>query len=150
MVGGGAMHNDKLTGWSMFGSPEAAMRAGAFALSQDFELMRKMIPVWISQYLELVDKGEIMPDEIDHVVSHYSSQGLRDETIALLKTTGAMIPEEKWFSNLTSKGNTGTASIFILLEELFYSGKLQKGQKLLCQVPESGRALNGFMLLEVV
>jgi N utilization substance protein B len=55
MVGGGVVKEGELTGWSMFASPEEAMRAGAFTLSQDFELMRKMIPVWISQYLELID-----------------------------------------------------------------------------------------------
>jgi 3-oxoacyl-[acyl-carrier-protein] synthase III len=41
-------------------------------------------------------------------------------------------------------------SIFILLEELYHSGRLQAGEKILCHVPESGRALNGFMLLEVM
>ena len=38
---------------------------------------------------------------------------------------GAAISEEKWFSNLTSKGNTGAASIYIMLEELMYSGNLK-------------------------
>ncbi|HEY8190698.1 MAG TPA: 3-oxoacyl-[acyl-carrier-protein] synthase III C-terminal domain-containing protein, partial [Micavibrio sp.] len=71
-------------------------------------------------------------------------------TIALLKKAGAMIDEEKWFTNLYSKGNTGTASIFIMLDELFHSGKLKSGEKILCHVPESGRGLNCLMVLEVV
>ena len=62
-------------------------------------------------------------------MSHYSSHSLREEVIALLKSAGAMIDEEKWFSNLSTKGNTGTASIFILLEELYYSGRVRQGEK---------------------
>ena len=62
---------------------------------------------------------------------------------------GGEIADEKWFSNLTSKGNTGTASIFIMLDELMYSGKLKVGDKILCMVPESGRFITSFMQLTV-
>ena len=61
-----------------------------------------------------------------------------------------MIPDERWFTNLYTKGNTGAASVFIMLEELFNSGKLQTGQKILCMVPESGRFVVSFMWLTVV
>jgi 3-oxoacyl-[acyl-carrier-protein] synthase-3 len=60
------------------------------------------------------------------------------------------IPYEKWFTNLTTKGNTGSASIYIIMEELFHSGKLKKGQKLLCFIPESGRFSHCYMMLTVV
>jgi 3-oxoacyl-[acyl-carrier-protein] synthase III len=36
-----------------------------------------------------------------------------------------MIPEEKWLTNLYSRGNTGGASISLMLKELFNSDKLQ-------------------------
>jgi 3-oxoacyl-[acyl-carrier-protein] synthase-3 len=36
------------------------------------------------------------------------------------------------------------------LEEIFNSGKLKKGDKILCFIPESGRFSTGFMLLEAV
>ncbi|MEZ0223722.1 MAG: beta-ketoacyl-ACP synthase III [Alphaproteobacteria bacterium] len=151
MVAGGATQDGgTLKFWGDYGSPSAAMESGALMLFQDFDLMRQMLPVWVSHYLDLIDEGNIDIKAIDHVVSHYSAHALREEVIALLKSAGAMIDEEKWFSNLYTKGNTGTASIFILLEELFYSGKLKKGEKILCHVPESGRAMNGFMMLEVV
>ena len=74
-------------------------------------------------------KRKIVIDEIDHVCSHYSSHSLREETIRLLKRAGAMIDEKKWFTNLYSKGNTGAASIFIMLEELYRTKNLQKGEK---------------------
>ena len=60
------------------------------------------------------------------------------------------IPQERWFTNLTSKGNTGAASIFIILEELFNGGRLRRGERLLCYVPESGRFSSAFMHLTVV
>ena len=62
--------------------------------------MRKMIPVWVSHYLGLIDDGLIRIPEIDHVVSHYSSHSLREEVVKLLTAAGAMIDERKWFSNL--------------------------------------------------
>ena len=67
-----------------------------------------------------------------------------------MENIGFIIPYEKWFTNLASKGNTGSASIYVMLEELFHSGKLKEGQKLLCFIPESGRFSMAYMLLTVV
>ena len=136
--------------WSEFESPQLAAAQGGLMLVQDFDLLKKMIPVWISHYLDLIDLEKIDPDDITWLCSHYSSHSLREEAIALLEKTGAMIDEERWFSNLPQKGNTGTASIFVILEELWREKNLKPGQKVLCHVPESGRCLNGFMMLEVV
>jgi 3-oxoacyl-[acyl-carrier-protein] synthase-3 len=63
---------------------------------------------------------------------------------------GLPIPRERWFSNLTSKGNTGSASPFIMLDELFRSGRIKPGHKLLMFVPESGRFSSGFVYMEAV
>ena len=49
------------------------------------------------------------------------------------------IPKEKWFTNLATKGNVGSASIYLMVDELFKSGKLKKGERLLLVVPESSR-----------
>ena len=54
---------------------------------------------------------------------------------------------DRWFSNLHEKGNTGSASIFIILDELFRSGRLRKGDRLLLFVPESGRFSMCYALL---
>ena len=150
MVGGAAKHDLDWRYWSSFGDPVAAAHAGALHLFQDFELMKRMLPVWVSHFLDLIDQGRIAIDRVDHVCSHYSSHGLRAEIIVLLENAGAMIDEKKWFTNLYTKGNTGAASIFIMLEELYREGNLKKGETILCHVPESGRCMNGFMMLEVV
>jgi 3-oxoacyl-[acyl-carrier-protein] synthase-3 len=150
MYAGGVANQNDMTFWSSYAAPAVAAGRGALALTQDFDLLKRMIPVWVSHYLDMIDKGRIDIARVDHVCSHYSSHALREDVMALLRKAGAMIPEEKWFTNLYSKGNTGTASILIMLEELFYGGCLKPGETVLCHVPESGRGLNGFMLLEVV
>lgn len=149
MLAGGTRGKEGLSAWGDYGDPLAATDAGALMLTQDFNMLQEMIPVWVSHYLDLIQKGRIVIDEIDHLCSHYSSHSLRESAVAALKAAGALIPEEKWFTNLYSRGNTGTASIFIMLEELYRTKELKKGQKILCHVPESGRCLNGLMMLEV-
>ena len=150
MIAGGTRSNGTTRYWGDFESPAAAAQAGALMLTQDFDLMKAMLPVWNSHFVDLVGSGKIVVDEIDHLCSHYSSHSLRVEAMRLMKASGCEIEEEKWFSNLYTKGNTGAASIFIMLEEFARSRSLHPGEKVLCHVPESGRSMNGFMLLEVV
>src|SRR5262249_11719699 len=103
-----------------------------------------------NRYFELIEDEKFTPSEIDWFVCHYSSHIFRSKIIELLEKGSAMIPEDRWFTNLYTKGNTGAASILIMLEELFNSGKLRAGQKILCMVPESGRFVVSFMWLTVV
>ena len=56
----------------------------------------------------------------------------------------------RYETNLPEKGNTGSASIYIMLDEFIRSGRAQKGEKILCYIPESGRFSSCFMLLEAV
>ncbi len=90
------------------------------------------------------------PEEIDWFLPHYSSDYFRDEVYKKMLQAGCNIPQDKWFTNLSYKGNTGSASIYIILEELFNSNRIKKGDKLLCYIPESGRFSTAFMLLEAV
>jgi 3-oxoacyl-[acyl-carrier-protein] synthase-3 len=55
-----------------------------------------------------------------------------------MKETGVEGLYDKWFTNLPYTGNVGSASIYIIMEELF------------CFIPESGRFSHCFMLLTVV
>lgn len=140
---------DPLAFWAKAG-PRAASEAGAIALLQDFELLKRVIRAWVGVYLEKVDCGRIVPAEIDHCLVHYSAKSLRAEIVSLLEDTAGMISQEKWFSVLREKGNVGSASIWLMLDGLMQSGKVRAGEKILCVVPESGRALVGFMVLEAV
>ncbi len=140
---------DLASGWSMKG-PVAAHAEGAIALLQDFELLKRVIRAWVGVYLEKVDVKRIVPDSVDWLLCHYSAKSLREEIVSLLEKTDAMIPQQKWFSNLAQVGNIGSASIWVMLEEFWKSGRLKKGDRVLCIVPESGRAFVGFMMLEAV
>lgn len=60
---------------------------------------------------------------------------LRDRMIE----EGVGIAEDKWFLNLPYVGNVGSASIYLMVEELFNSGNLHENQKIYLFIPESGR-----------
>jgi len=136
--------------WHDYPSFTAAAEDGAILLKQDIHILDNIVKLGVARYFELIEQGRFRPDEIDRLVCHYSSHIFRGKIIELLERGGGMIPEERWFTNLYTKGNTGAASLFIMLEELFNEGHLKPGQKILCMVPESGRFVVSFMLLTVV
>ncbi len=117
---------------------------------EDFAMPRSMIPAWIGAYLEKVDSGCVDPAHIDHLLWHYAARSLGDEIVAQLETTDAMIPRDRWFTTLAERGNVGSASIWIMLDDLMKSGKPRAGERIMCIVPESRRAALGMMMLEVV
>jgi len=149
----GAVKNDdgSLTGWREF-TPGEATRRHVMQVKQDVKLLnREIIPTSVERTLpKLIEKYQLRPEGIDWFLPHYSSDFFRPQIYDHLKAIGFEIPYERWFSNLTSKGNTGAASIYIILEELFHSGRLKKGQRLLLFVPESGRFTISYALLTVV
>ena len=141
--------NEEEKTWLDYPSYEEASKAGAINLKQDTRLLDKVIKAGAAHYFELIDQGKINRDSIDWFCCHYSSELFKDPIKELMLKGGGEIADEKWFSNLTSKGNTGSASIFIMLDELMYSEKLKVGDKILCMVPESGRFITSFMQLTV-
>ena len=141
----------ELNGWRTF-LPQAWMDHSVFAIKQDVKLLNeKIIEYTVTKPLQvLVDEGFIQADNVDWFLPHYSSGYFRDKVYDGIVAAGCDIPQERWFSNLSSKGNTGSASIYVILDELFHSGKLKKGETLLCYIPESGRFSTAFMQLTVV
>ncbi|MGH9508997.1 MAG: beta-ketoacyl-ACP synthase III, partial [Terriglobales bacterium] len=140
----------QMTSWSNYPSVCEAVANGAILLRQDLQALDNVVKLGVGRYFELIEAGRIRPQEVDWMLCHYSSHFFRDKIFDLLRKGGAMIPEERWFTNLYSKGNTGSASLFIMLEELVNEGRIQPGQKILCMVPESSRFLVSFLLLTVV
>ena len=132
--------------------PEEWLSKSIFAVKQDVKLLNeKVIDLTVTKPLkEMLEKQMFNPDEIDWFLPHYSSEYFKDRVYEGMKRAGCDIPQSKWFTNLSTKGNTGSASIYIILEELFNGGKIKKGEKLLCYIPESGRFSTAFMLLEAV
>lgn len=123
---------------------------GAFLLRQDVRLLPHLFELGIHEYATLVQQAAFRPEEIDHFLCHYSSQKFAGVVEDLMQRAGLAIPRERWYSNLTWRGNTGAASIFIMLADFVRERELQPGQRVLCFVPESGRFSISFMHLEVV
>jgi 3-oxoacyl-[acyl-carrier-protein] synthase-3 len=98
----------------------------------------------------VIRRHGLRPGQVDWFLPHYSSAYFRPKFRDEMRRVGFEVPEERWFTNLAEKGNTGSAAIFIILEELFHSGRLRPGQRLLCFIPESGRFSHGFAWLTVV
>lgn len=143
--------DDSLTGWQQFSTSEWATRS-VFTVKQDVKLLNEHVTrVTLTEPLrELVKKHGLAEQKIDWFLPHYSSNYFAEAVAAGVAEAGLNIPPEKWFTNLVQKGNTGSASPFIMLDELFRSGRIQKGNKLLVYVPESGRFSSGFIFLEAV
>lgn len=142
--------NEEEKTWLDYPSYEGASQAGAINLKQDTRLLDKVIKTGVAHYFDLIDQGKIKAEGVDWLCCHYSSEIFKDPIKELMLKGGGAIADEKWFSNLSSKGNTGAASIFIMLDELMHSGKLKVGDNILCMVPESGRFITSFMQLSVV
>jgi len=137
--------------WRAYEQDEV-MEKSLLSVAQDVKLLNANIIEYTvtKPIMTIAKKQNIKPEDYTYFVPHYSSTYFRDKVYEGLKKANFEIPFEKWFTNLTTCGNTGSASIYIMLEELFHSNKLQKGEKILCYIPESGRFSTAFMSLEVV
>ena len=153
MFAGAIKHSDgSLKGWRQFNSLNEAVSAEAFPIKQDARLLNDaVLSVLVGRSLpRLISKYNLKPEAITWFLPHYSSEYFRQMLYDGLRDEGLEIPFDRWFTNLSTKGNTGSAAIYIVMEELFNSGRLKQGDTLLCFIPESGRFSVGYMHLTVV
>ena len=136
--------------WLDYPSFEAAAAEGAINLKQDIRQLDRMVQLGVAGFFERIDRGLIDPKRLDWILCHHSSHFFRGRIFELLRQGGLELPEERWFTNLYTKGNVGSASAFVLLEELFNEGPLREGQQILLMIPESGRFVTAYALLTVV
>jgi 3-oxoacyl-[acyl-carrier-protein] synthase-3 len=97
-----------------------------------------------------MQKHDLTADKIDYYLPHMSSEFFKKEMMDYMGKVGMDLPAEKWFYNLTRVGNVGSASPYLMLEELFNSSRLKKGDRILVMVPESARFIYAYMYLTVV
>ncbi len=153
MYAGGRLDDTgRMRGWREFSSLREAADQGAFLVRQDARLLNdEVLNVLVNRTLpRIIERRGLAPEDIDWFLPHYSSEYFRKPLGEHLAASGLAIPEEKWFTNLTSRGNTGSAAIYLIIEELFNSGKLKKGDRLFCFIPESGRFSVGYLHMTVV
>ncbi|MDH4235181.1 MAG: beta-ketoacyl-ACP synthase III [Gallionella sp.] len=149
----GAEKNEdgSLSGWQWFDAAQWGEKS-IFSLKQDVRLLNEnIVRATLAEPLaDVMKKRKLSAEDVDWFLPHMSSQYFAEPIARCLSEIGLPIPRERWFTNLAAKGNTGSASPFIMLDELLRSGRIQKGQKLLMFIPESGRFSSGFVYLEAV
>jgi 3-oxoacyl-[acyl-carrier-protein] synthase-3 len=140
-----------LRGW-MGTAPADWGNTSLFAIKQDVRLLNEhIVRATLAEPLAaVIEKRGLKTDDVDWFLPHLSSNFFVQPVVECLAEVGLPIPRERWFGNLTTKGNTGSASPYIMLDELFRSGRIRPGHKLLMFVPESGRFSSGFVFMEAV
>lgn len=139
--------NGRLKSWKEF-SPEEIKDRGVLVGKQDIRQLKKYaIKYWVDHIETVLAKHNLNPEEVDYVLPHLSSMLFYDQVNDELIARGIALTKEKWFVNLPSVGNVGSAAIYVALEELIRTKEVTQGQKILLLVPESGRFSYGTVLL---
>ncbi len=131
-------------------TPEEIISKSIFSIKQDIGLLtNNIVALGAKKINEIFDKKGLTENDIDYFLPHMSSEFFKSKIFEQIALYGKTIPFEKWFVNLSSMGNVGAASVYFMVHELFKSGRLKKGEKLLCLVPESSRFSYMYAMLEV-
>lgn len=148
-MGAEKMPDGTLKGFMDF-TPEDIMNKSIFSIKQDITLLgNNIVPLGGKKIKEILDRKGITTRDIDYFMPHISSDFFKSKIYDMIEIYGGGIPYEKWFINLYTVGNVGAASAFLMIDELFHSGRLKKGQKLLLLVPESARFSYMYAMLTV-
>lgn len=140
-----------LRGWMAYPAHERETNS-IFALKQDVRLLNEAVVEYTLEkpLQRVIAQRKLTPRDVDWFLPHMSSEFFRPKVAQALERVGLPIPKERWFTNLAWTGNTGSAAVYIMLDELLRSGDITPGQRLLCFVPESGRFSSGFIYLTAV
>lgn len=132
--------------------PSSWAASSAFAVKQDVKLLNENIVSYaLTKPIQVLrTKRGLNGANIDYFLPHLSSEYFREPVTQALADAGCAIAPERWFTNLSERGNTGSASPYIMLDELYHSGRLRRGEQILLFVPESGRFSSAFALFTVV
>ncbi len=131
-------------------TPQELMAQSILSIKQDVKLLSKNIVLYGGIGLKAaLDKHGVKSSEVDYFLPHMSSEFFRDKIFQQLIVNDTAIAYDKWFVNLSRVGNVGAASVYFMVDELFHSGKLKVGDKILLLVPESSRFSYMYGLLTV-
>ncbi len=148
-AGGEKLEDGSLKPWSEYPA-DVWGKMSLFAMKQDVKLLGENILIKGVESMKMaMEKHNITEDDIDYYLPHISSYYFKENLYQEIERQGMTLPWEKWFLNLQEVGNVGAGSIYLMLEELFHSGKLKKGDKIFLQVPESARFAYAYAYLTV-
>lgn len=147
-MGAEKMPDGTLKGFMDF-TPEEIRNKSIFSIKQDIALLSEnIVALGAKKLKEIFDRKGLTVADVDHFLPHISSEFFKSKIYDLVDIYGG-IPYEKWFLNLYTVGNVGSASIFLMVDELFHSERLRKGEKILLLVPESARFSYMYAMLTV-
>lgn len=148
-AGGDKLEDGSIKPWSDY-QPKEWLEQSIFSIKQDVKILdANILKKGVESMANAMVKHSITPNDIDHFLPHVSSHYFVDGLYSGFVEAGLEITKDKWFMNLAKVGNVGSASIFLMLEELYHSGKLKKGDRIMCSVPESGRFSYAYAYLTV-
>ena len=148
-MGGEKTEDGSLKGFMDY-TPEEIMNKSIFSVKQDITLLSdNIVHLGGKKIKEIMDRRKLTADDVDYFLPHISSDFFKSKIYDLVEYYGGGIPYEKWFINLYTVGNVGAASVYLMINELFHSGRLKKGEKILLLVPESARFSYMYAMLTV-
>ena len=148
-AGGEKQEDGSIKSWNEY-NPNDWLTDSVFSLKQDVKLLdSNILQKGVLSMDEALKKNNVAPSKIDYFLPHISSFYFKDGLKELMDEQGIDVPESSWFLNLDKVGNIGAASIYLMLEEVFNSGNLKKGEKIFLCVPESGRFSYAYAYLTV-
>jgi len=149
-AGGEKQADGSLKGYMDFTSEEIKNRS-IFSIKQDIKLLSdNIVPLGGQKIKEIFERRGLETTDIDYFMPHISSDFFKSKIFELMEIYGKGVPYERWFINLSTMGNVGAASAYLMVHELFKSGRLKKGERLLLLVPESGRFSYMYAMLTAV
>jgi 3-oxoacyl-[acyl-carrier-protein] synthase-3 len=139
-----------LRGWREYLGAPALTEQSVLAVKQDVRLLDEGMPrITRRGFEDLLARHPMDAAQIDWLLPHYSSNYFRQK-LSDAMPENFKIPQERWFTNLAERGNVGSASIYLMIDELLRGDRLRAGQRVMCFVPESGRFSVAFIGLTVV
>jgi 3-oxoacyl-[acyl-carrier-protein] synthase III len=132
-------------------TPEEMLAHSILSIKQDVKMLSEyIVPLGGLKLKSLFEEKGLTTEDIDYFLPHMSSEFFKSKIYDQLVKNGMPIPYEKWVVNLDTLGNVGAGSVYFMVDELYHSGRLKKGQKILLLVPESSRFSYVYSLLTVV
>jgi len=149
-AGGEKLEDGSIKPWQQYSTDEW-LNESIFSIKQDVKLLDEFIlRKGVESQLKILNKRGLTVNDFDYFLPHISSHYFKEKLYQEFKNANAEITLDKWFMNLEHVGNVGSASIYLMVEELMNSGKLKQGDRILLSVPESGRFSYAYAYLTVV
>ena len=121
-----------------------------WSLKQDVKLLNKVVIKYFVDAIELaLNRHDVQMNSIRYVIPHISSMYFYNKLSEEINRRGIDLPVEKWYTNLTTVGNCGSVAIFAALDKLLRTHPMEKEDRILLLIPESGRFSYGVVLLTV-